>query len=132
MVKESELPEALRAVHKKPRLVVTDSQAFGQVSADTPPDTPLTSFSILFARHKGDLPTVAAGAAAIDRLQPGDRVLIAEACTHHLVEDDIGTVKLPRWLRQRVGGELDFHWATGSAFPADLKSFQLVIHCGVA
>ncbi|KKM10425.1 ATP-binding protein [Clostridiales bacterium PH28_bin88] len=130
VVKERELKEALRSLARKPRMVVTDSQAFLKVDADTPPDVLLTSFSILFARYKGDLPTLVAGAAAIDRLQPGDRVLISEACTHHRVADDIGAVKIPRWLRQRVGGELEFHWSSGTGFPPDLNSFKLVIHCG--
>ena len=130
VVKERELKECLNTLQRKPKLVVTDSQAFLKADADTPPDVLLTSFSILFARHKGDLSALVSGSRQICRLKPGDRILIAEGCTHHRVEDDIGTVKIPRWLRQYVGGELDFVWTSGSGFPADLKSFSLVVHCG--
>ena len=130
MVKERELKAALAGLKSKPRLVVTDSQAFLKVAADTPKDVPLTSFSILFARYKGDLPTLVAGAKAIEELEPGDKVLVAEACTHHRVEDDIGTVKIPRWLRQIVGGQLEFNWVSGLELPANLKDYKLIIHCG--
>ena len=130
VVKERELKECFHTLSKKPRIVITDSQAFLKADADTPPDVLLTSFSILFARYKGDLQTLAAGARAIETLQPGDKVLIAEACTHHRVEDDIGTVKIPRWIRQAVGGELDFHWSSGARFPENLSDYKLVIHCG--
>jgi [FeFe] hydrogenase H-cluster maturation GTPase HydF len=130
VVKERELREALANLKHKPRLVVTDSQEFLKVAADTPPDVALTSFSILFARYKGDLETLAAGAKAIERLQPGDRVLIAEGCTHHRQADDIGRVKIPRWLRQAVGGELEFSWVSGGDFPRDLASYKLIVHCG--
>lgn len=130
VVKERELKEALENLRKPPRLVVTDSQEFLKVDADTPPEIMLTSFSILFARHKGDLETLVSGAKAIDRLQPGDRVLIAEACTHHRQADDIGKVKIPRWLRQRIGGELQFSWVSGGEFPPDLSSYKLIVHCG--
>lgn len=130
VVKEYELKEALAQLKRPPRLVVTDSQAFLKVAADTPPEVPLTSFSILFARYKGDLATLVEGALAIERLRPGDRVLIAEACTHHRVADDIGTVKIPRWLRQIVGGELNFNWVSGLKYPEDLASYQLIVHCG--
>jgi [FeFe] hydrogenase H-cluster maturation GTPase HydF len=130
VVKERELKAALAGLTKKPRLVVTDSQAFLKVAADTPKDVWMTSFSILFARYKGDLATLAAGARAIDSLVPGDKVLIAEACTHHRVQDDIGTVKIPRWLRQMVGGPLDFTWASGLELPPDLDRYKLVVHCG--
>ena len=130
VVKERELKAALAGLKSKPRLVVTDSQAFLKVAADTPKDVLLTSFSILFARYKGDLPTLVAGAKAIEELEPGDKVLIAEACTHHRVEDDIGTVKIPRWLRQVVGGPLEFNWASGLELPANLKDYKLIIHCG--
>ncbi|AQS59507.1 [FeFe] hydrogenase H-cluster maturation GTPase HydF [Desulforamulus ferrireducens] len=130
VVKERELKECISTLNKKPKIVITDSQAFLKADADTPPDVLLTSFSILFARYKGDLETLVAGAKAIERLKPGDKVLIAEACTHHRMEDDIGTVKIPRWLRQIVGGELDFHWSSGHRFPADLSDFKLVVHCG--
>jgi len=130
VVKERELKEALEGLKNPPRLVVTDSQEFMKVGADTPPDVMLTSFSILLARHKGDLETLVAGAKAIERLQPGDKVLIAEGCTHHRQADDIGKVKIPRWLRQAVGGELDFEWVSGGTFPADLKKYKLIVHCG--
>jgi [FeFe] hydrogenase H-cluster maturation GTPase HydF len=130
VVKERELKAALSGLNKKPRLVVTDSQAFLKVAADTPKDVWMTSFSILFARYKGDLPALAAGARAIEELEPGDKVLIAEACTHHRVQDDIGTVKIPRWLRQTVGGPLDFKWVSGHELPPDLDQYKLVVHCG--
>jgi [FeFe] hydrogenase H-cluster maturation GTPase HydF len=110
--------------------VVTDSQAFLKVDADTPKDVMMTSFSILFARYKGNLETLTAGALAVDGLQPGDRVLISEACTHHRVADDIGTVKIPRWLRQKVGGDLEFEWSSGIEMPENLERFQLIVHCG--
>lgn len=130
VVKERELRAVLDNLKKPPRLVVTDSQEFLKVAADTPPDVWLTSFSILMARHKGDLTTLAAGAKAIAGLQPGDAVLVAEGCTHHRQADDIGRVKIPRWLRQRVGGDLDFSWVSGGDFPADLSPYRLIVHCG--
>ncbi|TWH46622.1 [FeFe] hydrogenase H-cluster maturation GTPase HydF [Sporomusa sp. KB1] len=130
VVKERELKEALENLKNPPRLVVTDSQEFMKVGADTPPGVMLTSFSILLARHKGDLETLVAGAKAIESLQPGDKVLISEGCTHHRQADDIGKVKIPRWLRQAVGGELDFDWVSGGTFPADLAKYKLIVHCG--
>jgi len=130
VVKERELKECMQSLSKKPRIVITDSQAFLKADADTPPDVLLTSFSILFARYKGDLATLVAGAKAIEKLRPGDKVLIAEACTHHRVEDDIGTVKIPRWIRSIVGGEVDFHWSSGPRFAEDLSQYKLIIHCG--
>lgn len=130
VAKERELPAVLANMKQPPKLVVTDSQEFARVSADTPPDILLTSFSILMARHKGDLPTLAAGAKAIADLKPGDPVLVAEGCTHHRQADDIGRVKIPRWLQQSVGGELDFSWVSGGDFPADLSRYRLIIHCG--
>jgi [FeFe] hydrogenase H-cluster maturation GTPase HydF len=130
MVKERELREALGRLRRPPALVVTDSQAFREVARDTPPDVKLTSFSILFARQKGDLSQFVAGALAIDDLKPGDRVLVCEACTHHPIGEDIGRVKIPRWLRQYVGGELDFTTVQGRDFPDDLSEHKLVIHCG--
>ena len=130
VVKERELRAALSRMNSPPALVVTDSQAFLRVGADTPEEVPLTSFSILFARAKGDLLTFVEGAAAIDRLGAGDRVLIAEACSHHPVGDDIGRVKIPRWLTQYVGGKLDIDHAQGHAFPLDLSPYRLVVHCG--
>lgn len=130
VVKERELKAALASLKDKPRLVVTDSQAFLKVAADTPKDVSMTSFSILFARYKGNLKALVEGANAIKNLVPGDKVLVAEACTHHRVEDDIGTVKIPRWLNQIVGGPLDFKWASGIELPPDLHDYKLIIHCG--
>ncbi|MHB8110545.1 MAG: [FeFe] hydrogenase H-cluster maturation GTPase HydF [Syntrophorhabdaceae bacterium] len=130
VVKERELKAALGRLKDKPRLVVTDSQAFNKVAADTPKDVLMTSFSILFARHKGNLEALVKGAEAIDDLNPGDKVLVSEACTHHRVEDDIGTVKIPRWLNQLVGGPLDYTWVSGPELPKDLSLYKLIIHCG--
>jgi len=130
VVKERELRDALDQLKRPPALIVTDSQAFLKVDADTPAEIPLTSFSILFARFKGDLDEFVRGAAAIDRLSSGSRVLIAEACSHHPIGEDIGTVKIPRWLRQYVGGKLEFTHIRGHDFPADLRGYDLVIHCG--
>lgn len=130
VVKESELKKALSELTHKPKMVVTDSQVFSKVNADTPKDILLTSFSILFARYKGNLELLVSGARAVEKLKPGDRVLVAEACTHHRVEDDIGTVKIPRWLRQKVGGELEFNWSSGTELPENLDQYQLVVHCG--
>lgn len=130
MVKERELRGFLDNLRRPPALVITDSQAFLKVSADTPDNIPMTSFSILFARLKGDLETFVKGAKHIDKLNPGSRVLIAEACTHHPVGEDIGRVKIPRWLTQYVGGELDITVVSGHDFPPDLKSYELVVHCG--
>jgi len=110
--------------------VITDSQVFLKVDADTPRDVMMTSFSILFARYKGNLETLVAGALAVDDLKPGDKVLISEACTHHRVEDDIGTVKIPRWLRQKAGGELHFEWTSGIELSGDLTQYNLIVHCG--
>ncbi len=130
VVKERELRDALDRLKRPPALVVTDSQAFLKVAGDTPDDVMMTSFSILFARFKGDLVAFVRGAAAIDDLQPGDRVLICESCSHHPIGEDIGRVKLPRWLRQYVGGKLEFIHVQGHDFPADLGSYKLVVHCG--
>jgi len=130
VTQDDQLVKALGNLREKPSIVVTDSQAFQRVSADTPEDIPLTSFSILFARFQGDLSSMVKAATAIDRLKPGDRFLVAEACTHHPIGDDIGTVKIPDWLGRYVGGDLEFAFQRGSDFPADLGSFQLVIHCG--
>lgn len=130
VVKERELGEVIANMRNLPKMVVTDSQAFEQVAADTPDEVMLTSFSILFARYKGDLETLVAGAKAIEGLQPGDSVLIAEGCTHHRQADDIGKVKIPRWLRQMVGGDLKFEWASGGGFPAAIENYKLIVHCG--
>lgn len=128
--KEEGLKTALNSCQKLPALVITDSQVFRKVDAVTPPEVPMTSFSILFARYKGDLAALVGGALAIKDLQPGDKVLIAEACTHHRIEDDIGTVKIPRWLGRHVGGELDFEWASGGTLPDNLGQYRLIVHCG--
>ncbi|MDF2563855.1 MAG: mnmE 2 [Massilibacillus sp.] len=130
VVKERELKSLLDNLKEKPKLVITDSQEFLKVEADTPKEIKLTSFSILMARHKGNLETLVMGAKAIDSLKRGDKVLIAEACTHQCQSDDIGRVKIPRWLRQYVGGELEFHWVSGNSFPVDLQKYKLIIHCG--
>jgi len=130
VVKERELRDALERLKRPPALVVTDSQAFLKVAGDTPPGVKMTSFSILFARQKGDLAQFVEGALAIEDLRPGDRVLMAEACTHHPIGDDIGRVKIPRWLTQYVGGKLEFTGIQGHEFPADLGSFKMLIHCG--
>lgn len=130
VVKERELRDALDRLKQPPALVVTDSQAFLKVAADTPPGVPLTSFSILFARFKGDLTELVRGALAIDTLRPGDRLLIAEACSHHPIGEDIGRVKIPRWLTQYVGGKLEFTTTQGHDFPPDLGTYKLVVHCG--
>ena len=130
VVRETELTSALGALAKKPALIITDSQVFGRVSAETPADIPLTSFSILMARYKGFLNTAVRGAAALDRLADGDKVLICEGCTHHRQCDDIGTVKLPRWLKQHTGAELALTNTAGAEFPEDLSPYSLVIHCG--
>jgi [FeFe] hydrogenase H-cluster maturation GTPase HydF len=130
VTKEHELKVTLENLNKKPAIVITDSQVFLKVAADTPKEIPLTSFSILFARQKGNLLELIKGAETVEKLKPGDHVLIAEGCTHHRQSDDIGTVKIPRWLRQTIGGELNFQWASGQSLPEDLSQFKLVIHCG--
>jgi [FeFe] hydrogenase H-cluster maturation GTPase HydF len=130
VVKERELRAALDRLKTPPKLVVTDSQAFLKVAADTPRTVPMTSFSILFSRFKGDLVTQTLGAMSIEKLRPGDRVLISEACSHHPIGDDIGRVKIPRWLTQYVGGKLNFETVQGHDFPDDLSPYKLVIHCG--
>ncbi len=130
VVKERELRDALDRLKRPPALVVTDSQGFLKVAGDTPKDIPLTSFSIVFARAKGDLNVFVEGALAIEQLRPGDRILVAEACSHHPIGDDIGRVKIPRWLTQYVGGTMDFTHVQGHDFPDDLSTYKLVIHCG--
>ncbi len=130
ITKEFELRETLAALGRKPRLVITDSQVFAKVSADTPREVPLTSFSILFARYKGDLAALVRGAKAVETLTDGDRILVAEGCTHHRQSDDIGTVKIPRWLRQHTGKRLEFEHTCGMKYPHDLAHYALIIHCG--
>jgi [FeFe] hydrogenase H-cluster maturation GTPase HydF len=130
VAKERELRDALDRLRRPPRLVVTDSQGFLKVAGDTPPEIPLTSFSILFARYKGDLVEFVRGAMAIDTLKPGDRVLIAEACAHHPIGEDIGRVKIPRWLTQYVGGKLEITSVQGHDFPDDVSPYRLIVHCG--
>ena len=130
IVKERELAPMLSLLNRKPDVVICDSQAILKVSADVPQDVPCTTFSILFARQKGDLAAMAEGAAAIDALKPGDKILIAEACSHHPLQDDIGRVKIPRWLRQYLGVELQADVAAGRDFPEHLEEYKLIIHCG--
>lgn len=129
-VKEYELRELLDTIGKRPAMVITDSQVFAKVSADVSEEIPLTSFSILMARYKGFLEEAVLGAAAIDRLKDGDRILISEGCTHHRQCDDIGSVKIPRWLKNYTGKQLTIETSSGREFPEDLSPFSLVIHCG--
>jgi [FeFe] hydrogenase H-cluster maturation GTPase HydF len=130
VVKERELSAALNNLKSPPSIVVTDSQAILKVTADVPKEIPVTTFSILFARQKSDLSIMARGAAVIDRLQEGDKVLIAEACSHHALEDDIGRVKIPRWLRQYLGVDVQIDISTGRDYPENLSQYKLIIHCG--
>lgn len=128
--KEREYAHMLSALNRKPDVVVCDSQMVLKMVADTPPDIPCTTFSILFARLKGDLRKFAIGAAQIDRLEPGDKVLIAESCSHHALEDDIGRVKIPRWLRQYVGVDVQIDVYSGRDFPDNLSEYKLAVQCG--
>ncbi len=130
VVKESELKQTLEELGRTPAMVITDSQAFEQVSEVVPEEIPLTSFSILMARYKGYLDTAVNGVAAIEHLKDGDKILISEGCTHHRQCDDIGTVKIPRWLKQHTGKKLIIETSSGTEFPEDLTSYALVIHCG--
>lgn len=130
VVKESELKETLASIGKKPRIVITDSQVFARVSAETPEDIPLTSFSILFARHKGNLELAVKGVTAIEKLQDGDTILISEGCTHHRQCDDIGTRKLPRWIEQHTGKTFHFKFTSGTEFPEDFTGYKMIVHCG--
>jgi [FeFe] hydrogenase H-cluster maturation GTPase HydF len=129
-VKDSELEDALRVLNKKPELVITDSQVFAKVNSILPEDIPLTSFSILMARYKGELEIFVKGAKTIDKIKPGDRILIAESCTHHALTGDIAREKLPGWLEKKVGGKLIFSFCTGADFPENLMEYKLVLHCG--
>ncbi|GMW00910.1 MAG: [FeFe] hydrogenase H-cluster maturation GTPase HydF [Candidatus Hydrogenedentota bacterium] len=130
VVKERELRAALDRLKSPPKLVVTDSQAFLKVAADTPREIPMTSFSILFARFHGDLTAQVLNTMAVDNLRAGDKILVAEACSHHPIGEDIGRVKIPRWLTQYVGGQLHFDTVQGHDFPPNLAEYKLVIHCG--
>ena len=130
VVQETELAETLNSLGKKPKMVITDSQVFKKVSAVTPDDILLTSFSILFARYKGNLKTLVNGASALDSLKNGDRILISEGCTHHRQCDDIGTVKLPNWIRSYTKKEVEFEFTSGTEFPLDLSSYKMIVHCG--
>ncbi len=130
VVKENELRGTLERLGEKPKLVITDSQAFRKEAEDTPEDILLTSFSILFARYKGNLEEAVRGVAALDTLQDGDTILISEGCTHHRQCDDIGTVKIPRWIREYTGKEIRFETTSGTEFPDELGKYKLVVHCG--
>ena len=127
---DTELPRTLESLAVRPKMVITDSQAFARVSADTPVDIPLTSFSILMARYKGDLPTLAAGASALSHLKDGDKVLISEGCTHHRQCNDIGTVKMPAWIERFCKAKPKFTFTSGGEFPEDLSPYSLIVHCG--
>ena len=129
-VKERELKSALDNLVEKPKLVITDSQAFSKVSADTPDDILLTSFSILFARQKGDLFKLVEGAKTLKNLKNGSKILVAEACTHHQQSDDIGRVKLPRWIREHIADDISFEFCSGREYPSVLSKYNLILHCG--
>ncbi|HHY82961.1 MAG TPA: [FeFe] hydrogenase H-cluster maturation GTPase HydF [Clostridiales bacterium] len=130
VVKETEFSETLNNLGKKPKLVITDSQVFEKVSAETPMDIFLTSFSILFARYKGNLDIAVKGVKALESLKDGDTVLISEGCTHHRQCDDIGTVKLPRWIKEYTHKRINFKFTSGTEFPDDLSEYKLIVHCG--
>ena len=130
VTRDTELSQTLKALGKKPKIVVTDSQAFGKVKNDVPEDILLTSFSILFARYKGDLAEQIKAVKAIDSLKDGDYVLISEGCSHHRQCDDIGTVKNPRWLKEHSGKKINYEFSSGTEFPRDLSKYKAVIHCG--
>lgn len=128
--RDTELKTTLARLGQTPRLVITDSQAFAKVSAETPEHIPLTSFSILFARYKGTLEPSVQGAAALDTLKDGDTVLICEGCTHHRQCDDIGSVKLPRWIGEYTGKQLNYAFTSGTEFPDELSQYKMIVHCG--
>lgn len=130
VTRDTELKQTLASLGKPPALVITDSQAFEQVAAAVPEDIPLTSFSILFARYKGSLQSVVDGARTLDLLGDGDTILISEGCTHHRQCEDIGTVKLPNFIRKHTGKELNFEFTSGTEFPLDLQKYRLIVHCG--
>ena len=129
-VQTNQLESALNSLKEKPRMVITDSQAFGKVSDIVPEDIPLTSFSILFARYKGELKSLVDGADALEKLSDGDKVLISEGCTHHRQCNDIGTVKMPGWIKEYTGKDIAFEFTSGGEFPEDLSAYALVVHCG--
>ena len=130
VTKDNTLSQTLASLSRKPAVVITDSQVFKKAAEITPEDIPLTSFSILFARYKGELTQLLRGVKGIQQLKAGDTVLIVEGCTHHCQADDIGKVKIPRWLTQAVDGEIHFEWCHGTQFPKDLSPYALIIHCG--
>ncbi|MBQ2823272.1 MAG: [Oscillospiraceae bacterium] len=130
MVRDTEFKSALAQLGKKPSVVITDSQAFGKISAETPDDIMLTSFSILMARHKGVLEQAVKGVTVIDKLEDGDKILISEGCTHHRQCGDIGTVKLPAWIKKHSGKDVQFEYTSGTEFPDDLSGYKLIVHCG--
>ena len=130
VVKENELANTLQNLCKRPKLVITDSQVFKKVAAETPADILLTSFSILFARYKGNLQTAVQGVTALESLEDGDKILVGEGCTHHRQCDDIGTVKLPRWIKEYTGKNPEFIFTSGTEFPLDLSPYKMIIHCG--
>ena len=130
VVKETGYRDIFGALDQRPKLVITDSQVFRRVAKETPEDVPYTSFSVLFARYKGELDSLVEGAHALDNLEDGARVLISEGCTHHRTCEDIGTVKMPRWVREYTGMELEFEFTSGTEFPVDLEQYDLIIHCG--
>ena len=130
VIKEDRVRETIESLGKKPRLVITDSQAFETVAADTPEDILLTSFSILFARYKGNLEMAVKGVTTLDKLKNRDKILISEGCTHHRQCDDIGTVKIPRWIREYTGKEIQFETTSGTQFPDELGEYKLIVHCG--
>ena len=130
VVRDAELEETLRKLQGQVGIVITDSQAFGKVSKIVPPEIPLTSFSILFARYKGELEPFLAGVNALEKLKDGDKVLISEGCTHHRQCDDIGTVKIPRWITEYTGKKLEFSFTSGGGFPNDLSPYHMIVHCG--
>jgi [FeFe] hydrogenase H-cluster maturation GTPase HydF len=130
IAKENKLKEALANLKRPPSLVITDSQVFGEIESIVPEAIPFTSFSILFARYKGDLTTYINGVKALEKLAKNDKILIAEGCTHHRQKDDIGTVKIPKWLKEYTGVDLTFDWVSGGQYPANLAEYKLIIHCG--
>lgn len=130
VTQDKQLESCLAALKEKPKIIITDSQVFGFVAKTVPNDVLLTSFSILFARYKGDLKEAVRGVNMLKRIKDGDRILISEGCTHHRQCDDIGTVKLPAWIRKFTGAEPAFEWTSGTAFAEDLTKYKMIIHCG--